>query len=343
MTGRGDGREAGAPGGPAPHVPVLLAEVAAALEAERSGVFLDGTFGAGGYAGAILSAHPGSRVVAIDRDPDAIAAGEALVRESSGRLLLVQGRFGALDVMARDAGEPVLDGVVLDIGVSSMQLDRPERGFSFRTDGPLDMRMERGGPSAADLVNGAPEADLADILFRYGEERRSRAIARAIIERRRREAFRTTSELAELVARHVRSEPGFNPATRTFQALRIAVNDELGQLVQALHAAERALRPGGRLVVVTFHSLEDRIVKQFMQARTSRTPRASRHMPSPEPAVPTFSAVTRGPVVAADAETARNPRARSAKMRAAERTEAEPLPPLDLLPHMPVGPWRIEG
>ncbi|WP_375458711.1 16S rRNA (cytosine(1402)-N(4))-methyltransferase RsmH [uncultured Enterovirga sp.] len=328
MTGCGGGLHAEAAGGPAPHVPVLLAEICSALRAAEGGIFVDGTFGAGGYTRALLAAHPATRVVAIDRDPDAIARGATLEASFEGRLTLVPGRFSVLDQLAADAGAEAPDGVVLDIGVSSMQLDEPERGFSFRTDGPLDMRMERSGPSAADLVNEAPEAELATILYRYGEERRSRAIARGIIERRRRAPIRTTAELTELVARHVRAEPGFNPATRTFQALRIAVNDELGQLVEALHAAERALRPGGRLAVVTFHSLEDRIVKQFLQARTSRLPRGSRHMPSPDPAVPTFEPATRGPVVPGEAELARNPRSRSAKLRAAIRTAAPPLAPL---------------
>ncbi|TDR88149.1 16S rRNA (cytosine1402-N4)-methyltransferase [Enterovirga rhinocerotis] len=323
MTGRGEGPQADAAGGPAPHIPVLLAEVAEALDVARGGVFLDGTFGAGGYTAAILDAHPRNRVVAIDRDPDAIANGAALVERAGGRLTLLHGRFSELDTLAREAaGGEGLQGVVLDIGVSSMQLDQAERGFSFRQDGPLDMRMGQDGPSAADLVNEAPEAEIADIIYRYGEERRSRAVARAIIERRRRAPLRTTAELADLVAQHVRGEPGFHPATRTFQALRIAVNDELGELTSALDAAERALAPGGRLVVVTFHSLEDRIVKLFMQERTSRTPRASRHLPSPEPAVPTFTPVTRGPVAAGRDETDRNPRARSAKLRAVERTDA---------------------
>ncbi|HMO27784.1 16S rRNA (cytosine(1402)-N(4))-methyltransferase RsmH [Enterovirga sp.] len=322
MTGRGGHREADAAGGPALHIPVLLAEVVEALGPARGGVFLDGTFGAGGYTRAILEAHPANRVVAIDRDPDAIAGGEALARAFAGRLTLVHGRFEDLDRIAAQAGAAALDGVVLDIGVSSMQLDQAERGFSFRHDAPLDMRMEREGRSAADLLNEAGEAEIADILFRYGEERRSRAIARAIVERRRRQPFAGTADLADLVARYVRAEPGLHPATRSFQALRIAVNDELGQLSRALEAAERALKPGGRLAVVTFHSLEDRIVKQFMQERASRTPRASRHLPSPEPVAPTFTPLTRGPVAAGEEETARNPRARSAKLRAAERTDA---------------------
>ena len=321
MTGRGGGYTDAA-GGPAGHAPVLLAEVVEALEAARGGTFLDGTFGAGGYTRALLDAHPTSLVVAVDRDPDAIAAGADLAARSGGRLALVPGRFGDLERLAREQDIAGLDGVVLDIGVSSMQLDQPERGFSFRQDGPLDMRMEKAGPSATDLVNETPEAELADIIYRYGEERRSRTIARAVIERRRRGRIETTAELADLVSQHVRGEPGFHPATRTFQALRIAVNDELGQLEAALAAAERVLKPGGRLAVVTFHSLEDRIVKLFMQGRTSRTPRGSRHLPSPEPREPSFAAVTRGPVTAGSDEVARNPRARSAKLRVAERTDA---------------------
>jgi 16S rRNA (cytosine1402-N4)-methyltransferase len=342
MTGRGEG-PADATGGPARHLPVLLAEVTEALLAERGGVFVDGTFGAGGYTGGLLDAHPDNRVVAIDRDPDAIAAGAALVARANGRLTLVPGRFGSLEAIVADAGLDKVDGVVLDIGVSSMQIDQAERGFSFRWDGPLDMRMEQDGASAADLVNESTEAELADILFYYGEERRARVIARSIIEQRRRAPITTTSELVALVAKHVRAEPGLNPATRTFQALRIAVNDELMQLVSVLHAAERILKPGGRLAVVTFHSLEDRIVKQFCAARTSRTARGSRHMPSPEAASPTFTAVVRGPIVAGDAELARNPRARSAKLRVIERNEAAPgnvLPGLTELAALPENPQR---
>ncbi|HYF53389.1 MAG TPA: 16S rRNA (cytosine(1402)-N(4))-methyltransferase RsmH [Salinarimonas sp.] len=324
MTGRGDGT-AGAAGGPARHVPVLLGEVGAALAPERGGAFLDGTFGAGGYARAILDAHPDNRLIAVDRDPDAIRAGGAMVAAYGGRLDLVTGRFGDLDgIVAERDGLGSLDGVVLDIGVSSMQIDEAERGFSFRFDGPLDMRMERAGRSAADIVNEAPEAELADIFYHYGEERRSRAVARAVVERRRREPIRTTRALADLVAGLVRAEPnGPHPATRVFQALRIAVNDELGELVRALSAAERALKPGGRLAVVTFHSLEDRIVKQFLAARTGRVARGSRHVPGLEPEIaPSFTALVRGPVAPSEAEVARNPRARSAKLRAAERTEA---------------------
>jgi 16S rRNA (cytosine1402-N4)-methyltransferase len=315
------------------HLPVLLDEMLDALAASRGGTFVDGTFGAGGYTQAILAANRENRVVAIDRDPDAVAAGAGLALRAKGRLALVPARFGDLDRVAAEAGLPDgVDGVVLDVGVSSMQLDEGARGFSFRHDGPLDMRMEREGPSAADVVNGAPEAELADIFFHFGEERRARAVARAIIERRRKQPIETTGELAGLVAGLVRAEPGgIHPATRVFQALRIAVNDELGELVRALHAAERVLRPGGRLAVVTFHSLEDRIVKQFLAARSGRVPAGSRHLPRAEAAAPSFDLVTKGPVVPSEAEARRNPRARSAKLRAAERTDAPPPAPLAAL------------
>ena len=323
---RGPG--AARPGAPeTSHVPVLLGEVLAALGAEGAGLAVDGTFGAGGYTRALLASDPDLSVIGIDRDPGAIRDGAALVGEAGGRLRLVEGRFGELDALVRAAGAPQADRIVLDIGLSSMQIDQAERGFSFRQDGPLDMRMAREGQSAADLVNEADEAHLADIVFHYGEERRARAVARALIEARRRGPIRTTLELAEIVAGVVRVDPasGIHPATRTFQGLRIAVNDELGELVRALHAAERLLRPGGRLAVVTFHSLEDRIVKQFLSARSGRAVQSSRHMPGVEkPSARTFKPVTKGPVLPSGDETAANPRARSAKLRAAERTEVEP-------------------
>jgi 16S rRNA (cytosine1402-N4)-methyltransferase len=331
----------GVPRTDGPHIPVLLEPVLTALAIKGPGLAVDGTFGAGGYTRAILAADPGIRVLAIDRDPGAIASGKGLVAEAQGRLQLVPGRFGDLDAIVEASGDTGADQVVLDIGVSSMQIDQPERGFSFRQDGPLDMRMERAGPSAADLVNETDEAALADIIFHYGEERRSRAVARAILEARRRGRIETTAQLAEIVASVVRADPasGIHPATRTFQGLRIAVNDELGELVRALHAAERILRPGGRLAVVTFHSLEDRIVKQFFSARSGRAVQASRHLPSVERPVPkSFQPVTKGPVLPSEAETAANPRARSAKLRAAQRTEApapEPLAAIAMLASLP--------
>ncbi|MGJ3263205.1 MAG: 16S rRNA (cytosine(1402)-N(4))-methyltransferase RsmH [Salinarimonas sp.] len=338
MTGRGDGL-AGAAGGPARHAPVLLEEVVAALAPAAGGTILDGTFGAGGYSRALLDAHPQTRVIALDRDPQAIAGGAPLVSAYAPRLSLVEARFGDLERIAGEMAPAGLQGVVLDIGVSSMQLDEAERGFSFRFEGPLDMRMEKAGPSAADLVNEAEEATLADIFYHYGEERRARAIARGIVEARRKMRFETTTQLADLVSRFVRAEPhGPHPATRSFQGLRIAVNDELGELVRALHGAERVLAPGGRLVVVTFHSLEDRIVKQFLAARSGRAPTGSRHLPAGEAPQPSFRLATKGPVVPGEAELAANSRARSAKLRAGERLDAPaqaPLAAIDALAALP--------
>ncbi|MFT0892850.1 16S rRNA (cytosine(1402)-N(4))-methyltransferase RsmH [Pseudochelatococcus sp. G4_1912] len=314
MTARDDGSVR--------HVPVLLNEVITALDLREGGVYLDGTFGAGGYTSAIL-AHPGTRVIALDRDPDAIAGGAPLVAASEGRLTLVQTVFGEMEAAVDEQGVGLLDGVVLDIGVSSMQIDEGERGFSLRFDGPLDMRMEQVGESAADVVNTADEELLADIIYNFGEERKSRYIAKAIVQRRAEAPITTTAELAELVASVVWAEPhGPHPATRTFQALRIYVNDELGELSRALHAAERVLKPGGRLVVVTFHSLEDRIVKQFLARRSARSSGGSRHMPFEVGEAPTFQLVSRGVVTASHAECIANSRARSAKLRAAERTHA---------------------
>ncbi len=304
----------------------MLPEVLALLAPSGPGLAVDGTFGAGGYSRGLLDTDPDIRVIAIDRDAQAIAAGADLVASSDGRLRLFQDYFAALATITENAGETFADWIVLDIGVSSMQLDMAGRGFSFRQDGPLDMRMGGDGPSAADIVNTADEARLADIFYHYGEERRSRAVARAVIEARRRAPIETTSQLAEIVASVVRADPGsgIHPATRSFQGLRIAVNDELGELVAALHAAERVLRPGGRLAVVTFHSLEDRIVKQFFAARSGRTAQSSRHLPADlaPSAAKSFTTLTKGPVLPSEAECAVNPRARSAKLRAGERTEA---------------------
>ena len=321
MSGRGEGVDLAA-GGPIRHHPVLRVEAIASLDVRAGGTYLDGTFGAGGYTSAIL-ATPGARVVALDRDPTAIAAGQALV-SAEPRLNLVESRFGALDAVADSLGLPALDGVVLDIGVSSMQFDEAARGFSFRFDGPLDMRMGGEGPSAADLVNGLPEDDLADVLYRYGDERASRRIARAIAHDRRTAPFTSTKALADMISRVMPGKPGdIHPATRSFQALRIAVNDELGELHDALEAAERRLAPGGMLAVVSFHSLEDRIVKRFLQGRSGRGDAGSRHLPGlANRAEPTFVLSGRQPVVPGAEEVAANPRARSAKLRAARRTEA---------------------
>lgn len=311
-----------------PHIPVLMEEALDMLALKVGGRYLDGTFGAGGYSRALLEREPKATLLALDRDPSAITGGAGLVAAMGGRLTLAEARFGALAEEAERFRMTPLDGVVLDIGVSSMQLDQAQRGFSFRFDGPLDMRMEAGGQSAAELVNEADEGVLANIIYHYGEERRSRAVARAIVEARRKAPITTTKQLADLVAGIVRGEPGgAHPATRTFQALRIAVNDELCELVRALHGAEAALGPGGRLSVVTFHSLEDRIVKQFFAERSGRAPAGSRHAPAMAAEPATFKLVTKGAVAPSETETRANPRARSAKLRAAERTDAPPRAP----------------
>ena len=310
-------------GGPAPHIPVLLAECMEALDLRSDRIYLDGTFGAGGYTRAMLA--KGARVIGVDRDPSAIAAGQALVDASAGHLTLVKGRFGELDALARQAGFATLDGVALDIGVSSMQLDQGERGFSLRHDAPLDMRMESEGLTAADILLEADEAQLADIFFSYGEERAGRRIARAIVADRPTEPYVSTRQLAEMIARVAPARPGelTHPATKAFQALRIAVNDELGQLVRGLAAAERILKPGGRLVVVTFHSLEDRIVKQFFARRSSRGKAVSRLLPGEPPvATPSFRLAPGQPISAGPEELAANSRARSAKLRFGERLHA---------------------
>ena len=304
-----------------PHIPVLGREAIVHLAPREGGVYVDATFGAGGYSRAILEV-PGTRLIAIDRDRTAIAAGAELVERSAGRLMLVEDRFSNLAEVCASQGVETIDGAVMDVGVSSMQLDQAGRGFSFRLDGPLDMRMGQTGPTAADVVARASEGDLADIIYLLGEERHSRRIARAIVADRQETPFTTTRALADLVGRVVRSKPGdIHPATRTFQALRIFVNEELDELQHALAAAERVLKPGGRLVVVSFHSLEDRIVKNFLAER-SRTGGGSRHLPEVAQVTPSFRVLTRRPVVAGEDEVAHNPRARSAKLRAAERTSA---------------------
>lgn len=326
MTDRGVGILPDAAGGPARHVPVLLEAVLQGLKPAAHEIYCDGTFGAGGYTRAILQT-PETRVIAIDRDPDAIAAGAGLVAESAGRLQLVQNRFGNLAGVMQDIGIAALDGVVLDIGVSSMQFDEAQRGFSFRFDAPLDMRMEQKGRSAADIVNEADEAELADILYYYGEERRARAMARLIAAERKKAPVQTTRQLSDLITRIEPVRPNkIHPATRSFQALRIAVNDELGELVRALAGAEAILNRGGRLAVVTFHSLEDRIVKQFLASRSGRGEAISRRLPGePVPDAPTFALLTRKAIEPSQDECARNPRARSAKLRVAIRTDAPAL------------------
>jgi 16S rRNA (cytosine1402-N4)-methyltransferase len=303
------------------HVPVLLDEVVDALQPADGERYLDGTFGGGGYTQALLDKAE-CQVIALDRDPDAIARGQALAARYASRLLLIEGRFGDMVELLQAEGVQEVDGVALDLGVSSMQFDRPERGFSFRASGPLDMRMEKRGRSAADIVNQADESELADIFWRYGEERRSRRVARAIVEQRKLKRIETTGELAEIVRRAVgvSARDESDPATRAFQALRIAVNDELGELERGLAAAEQVLAPGGRLAVVSFHSLEDRAVKEFVRARSGRTPAPSRHAPpSGERRAATLRDLTRRPVMPSEAEVAANPRARSARLRVAEK------------------------
>jgi 16S rRNA (cytosine1402-N4)-methyltransferase len=301
-----------------PHIPVLIEPLIAAV-APVTGLWVDGTFGAGGYARALLAAGA-AQVVGIDRDPTVFKLAAGWAGAYGDRLRLVEGTFSNLDALV---GTPV-DGVVLDLGVSSMQIDTPERGFSFQKDGPLDMRMAATGPSAADIVAGATEAELADILYQYGEERLSRRIARAIVAARTAAPIATTAALAAIVERALpRAKPGqSHPATRSFQALRIAVNDEFGQLLQGLEAAERALKPEGRLAVVSFHSLEDRVVKRFFQARSGGDGNASRHAPARESEVPAFRMARRQSITADAAELARNPRARSAHLRVGIRTAA---------------------
>jgi 16S rRNA (cytosine1402-N4)-methyltransferase len=331
MMGGGDGLPVVA-GGPAPHIPVLGRQAIDFLNVRRDGRYIDATFGAGGYTRLILAR--GGRVLGLDRDRTAIALGADRVDAANGRLKLVECRFSEIEDAA--AGFGPVDGIVFDLGVSSMQLDRAQRGFSFRNDGPLDMRMGAEGPSAADVVARASEKSLADIVFRLGEERQSRAIARAIVRRRAAMPITTTKALADIVASVLRSKPGdIHPATRTFQALRMFVNDELGELVAALAASERLLAPRGRLGVVSFHSLEDRIVKTFLTER-SATGGGSRHAPEVRRAPPTFTVLTRRVVTPDADEVAANPRARSAKLRAAERTEAAPRATMpDLLPPLP--------
>ena len=318
MAANSGGGQTEADGGPVRHIPVLLSEVLAALDPLPGHVVLDGTFGAGGYTSAILQG--GASVIALDRDPAAVAGGRDLVERSGGSLKLIQSRFSRLDEHAPPEG---LDAVVLDIGVSSMQIDEAERGFSFQKNGPLDMRMSGEGVSAADVVNRAKVGDLIRIFGFLGEEKQAGRIARAIERRRASEPFTTTRDLAKFIesVNPRKAKDKIHPATRVFQALRVFVNDELGELAQALFAAERALKPGGRLVVVTFHSLEDRIVKKFFADRSGKAS-GSRHMPMVEEKTATFEPIGKGVIAASDEEAEKNPRARSAKLRAGRRTSA---------------------
>ncbi|WP_424933401.1 16S rRNA (cytosine(1402)-N(4))-methyltransferase RsmH [Amaricoccus macauensis] len=310
-----------------PHIPVLLESLIQAVS-PVSGVWLDGTLGAGGYTRALLEAGA-AHVIGVDRDPEALRRADDWKPGYGDAITVREGRFGELDLIAREAGFEKLDGVVLDIGVSSMQIDQDDRGFSFQKEGPLDMRMEQSGTSAADLVNTLPEAELADILFQLGEERASRRIAKAIVKERATTPFETTLQLAAIIEKCLpRPKPGQpHPATRSFQALRIAVNNELGELANGLTAAENALAPGGWLAVVTFHSLEDRIVKRYIQASSGSNPRGNRHAPEGGPVdEPRFERTTRNAIAPSASETAANPRARSAKLRVARRLDAPALP-----------------
>ncbi|MAI49785.1 MAG: 16S rRNA (cytosine(1402)-N(4))-methyltransferase [Rhodospirillaceae bacterium] len=310
------------------HAPVMIDEVVAALQPRDGGRYVDGTFGAGGYTAAILDAAD-CRVWAIDRDTYAIAAAAKMVDKYAGRLTVVEGRFGDMVEILSGEGIEVVDGIALDLGVSSMQIDDPNRGFSFRHDGPLDMRQGNDSLSASDLINGADEGVLADIIFNYGEERQARRIARAIVNARADAPITRTGQLADIVRNTYRggSSSKIDPATKTFQAIRIQVNEELDELKSGLRGAEIMLAPSGRLAVVSFHSLEDRIVKEFLRTHSGEISRASRHLPAAikiGPA-PCFSLVRRGAQKPSAKETTRNPRSRSARLRVAERTCAPPM------------------
>jgi 16S rRNA (cytosine1402-N4)-methyltransferase len=313
-----------APAENSPHRPVMVNEVRAALMPADGELYVDGTFGAGGYARAFLEAAD-CRVIGIDRDPTAVARGRELARNYDGRLAVIEGRFSDMERLLAGEGVTAIDGVAFDLGVSSMQLDRAERGFSFRFDGPLDMRMGNDGPTAADVVNGEDESDLANIIYEFGEERLSRRIARAIVEARANQPITRTLELAAIIEGviPVRGDQRIHPATRTFQALRIHVNAEMEEIEAGLRAAERLLRPNGRLAVVAFHSLEDRVVKRFLAQRAGKTGSASRHMPemAAGPAS-TFRLPPGGVQTPGDEEIAINPRSRSARLRSARRTDA---------------------
>jgi 16S rRNA (cytosine1402-N4)-methyltransferase len=327
----GKSRRRSAPSGEAlpvaEHVPVLLEEVLTALAPRDDATYVDGTFGAGGYSAALLAAAR-CHVLGLDRDPEAVRRGAALAAGHAGRLTMIEGRFGDMERLVRAASAQPIAGVALDLGVSSLQLDAAERGFSFRLDGPLDMRMGGDGTNAADLVARLSEDELAELIRALGEERFARRVARAIAAARRQAPIRRTGELADIVRAAIpQHEPGLDRATRTFQALRIAVNDELGELDRGLAAAERLLQPGGRLAVVAFHSLEDTRIKTFLRRRSGAIASGSRHMPpSPDTPPPSFTLLTRRPIRPGAEEIARNPRARSARLRAAERTAAPAWP-----------------
>jgi 16S rRNA (cytosine1402-N4)-methyltransferase len=313
------------------HTPVMLAEVIETLAPRDGAVYIDSTLGAGGYSRGLLEAAA-CRVCAIDRDPAAIEKGAALAARYPGRLTLIQGRFGEMQQLLAPHGIREVDGIAFDLGVSSMQIDDAARGFSFRYDAALDMRMGSGGPSAEEVINSADQEMLADLIYDYGEERRARAVARAIVAARAEAPIRRTSQLADIVRSVVRrGAGGIDPATRTFQALRIYVNDELGELDLGLAASERMLRPGGRLAVVSFHSLEDRRVKTFLNTHAGALPRPSRHLPEvsleatklPQPSFTLLHKRARQPTAA---EQGANPRARSARLRGAERSQAPAWP-----------------
>ena len=306
------------------HIPVMTQEVLSGLNLRDGGIYIDGTFGRGGYSKAILEAAK-TRVFGIDRDPSAITFGAESIKKYEGRLTLLQGRFGNMASMMGEQGISHVDGVMLDLGVSSPQIDDPNRGFSFRYDGPLDMRMEAEGITAADFINGAPEEEIADVIFQYGDERYSRRIARGIVATRKINPILSTFQLVRIIHANVRrSKDGIDPATRTFMALRIQVNDELGELKRGLIGAEKILNPGGRIAVVAFHSLEDKKIKSFLHERSGLAARGSRHMPDNVVlnSEPSLNLIKRGIIKPSAAEILINPRARSARLRVAERTVA---------------------
>ena len=307
------------------HIPVMTGQILATLAPRPGAIYVDGTFGAGGMTTALLDAAP-CTVWAIDRDPDAIIRARALAENHQGRLMALHGCFGVMDELLRGQGVDAVDGIALDVGVSSMQLDEPSRGFSFLKDGPLDMRMGRTGPSASDFVNSAEEQELAEIIFRYGEERRAKRVARAIVAARIRRPIARTGELADIVRDALPRGRGVDPATRTFQALRIHINDELGELDRGLVAAEALLKPEGHLAVICFHSLEDRKVKSFLRARSSAGAGRSRFLPTTDERrrPPSFRLLHRKVMRPTDEEIKRNRRARSARLRSAIRTAAPP-------------------